>query len=134
MNNAIFKVPEARNEAILNYEPGSKSRETLKLELDRQSKVAVDIPSVVGGKEIFTDDTDIIVMPHQHQHVLATAHLAGEAEMKEAIKTAMDSKAAWAAMPFEHRAAIFLKAADLLAGPWRDRVNAATMLGQSKTV
>ena len=134
MNNAIFKVPEARNEIILNYEPGSKSRETLKLELDRQSKMTVDIPLVVGGKEIFTADTDTIVMPHQHQHVLATAHLAGEAEMKEAIRTAMESKAAWAAMPFEHRATIFLKAADLLAGPWRDRVNAATMLGQSKTV
>ncbi len=134
MNNAIFKVPEARNEIILNYEPGSKSRETLKLELDRQSKMTVDIPLVIGGKEIFTADTDTIVMPHQHQHVLATAHLAGEAEMKEAIRTAMESKAAWAAMPFEHRATIFLKAADLLAGPWRDRVNAATMLGQSKTV
>lgn len=134
MNNAIFKVPEARNEIILNYEPGSKSRETLKLELDRQSKMTVDIPLVVGRKEIFTADTDTIVMPHQHQHVLATAHLAGEAEMKEAIRTAMESKAAWAAMPFEHRATIFLKAADLLAGPWRDRVNAATMLGQSKTV
>lgn len=134
MNNAIFKVPEARNEIILNYEPRSRSRETLKLELDRQSKMTVDIPLVVGRKEIFTADTDTIVMPHQHQHVLATAHLAGEAEMKEAIRTAMESKAAWAAMPFEHRATIFLKAADLLAGPWRDRVNAATMLGQSKTV
>ncbi|NLV98758.1 MAG: L-glutamate gamma-semialdehyde dehydrogenase [Clostridiaceae bacterium] len=134
MNNAIFKVPEARNEKILSYEPGSKARETLKLELDRQSKMTIDIPLVIGGKEIFTADTDTIVMPHQHQHVLATAHLAGQAEMKEAIQTAMESKAAWAAMPFEHRAAIFLKAADLLAGPWRDRVNAATMLGQSKTV
>ena len=134
MNNAIFKLPEARNEIIPNYEPRSRSRETLKLELDRQSKMTVDIPLVVGRKEIFTADTDTIVMPHQHQHVLATAHLAGEAEMKEAIRTAMESKAAWAAMPFEHRATIFLKAADLLAGPWRDRVNAATMLGQSKTV
>ena len=134
MNNAIFKVPEARNETILNYEPGSKARETLKLELDRQSKLTVDIPLVIGGKEIFTALTEKLVMPHQHQHILATAHLAGEAEMKEAVKTAMESKAGWAAMPFEHRAAIFLKAADLLAGPWRDRVNAATMLGQSKTV
>ncbi|MDD2427475.1 MAG: L-glutamate gamma-semialdehyde dehydrogenase [Eubacteriales bacterium] len=134
MNNAIFKVPEARNEPILAYEPGSKARESLKLELERQSKETVDIPVIIGREEIFTSDTDTVVMPHQHQHVLATTHLAGEAEMKKAVRTAMESKAAWASMPFEHRAAIFLKAADLLAGPWRDRVNAATMLGQSKTV
>ncbi|MDD4323805.1 MAG: L-glutamate gamma-semialdehyde dehydrogenase [Eubacteriales bacterium] len=134
MNNAIFKVPEARNEPILAYEPGSKARESLKLELERQSKETVDIPVIIGREEIFTSDTDTVVMPHQHQHVLATTHLAGEAEMKKAVRTAMESKAAWASMPFGHRAAIFLKAADLLAGPWRDRVNAATMLGQSKTV
>ncbi|MDD4541681.1 MAG: L-glutamate gamma-semialdehyde dehydrogenase, partial [Eubacteriales bacterium] len=114
--------------------PGSKARESLKLELERQSKENVDIPVIIGREEIFTSDTDTVVMPHQHQHVLATTHLAGEAEMKKAVRTAMESKAAWASMPFGHRAAIFLKAADLLAGPWRDRVNAATMLGQSKTV
>lgn len=134
MNNAIFKVPEARNEAILNYEPGSSSRKSLKLELERQSKMIVDIPLVIDGENFFTDNTDTVVMPHRHQHVLAKTHLAGEKEMKKAIATALKSKAAWSSMPFEHRAAIFLKAADLLAGPWRDRINAATMLGQSKTV
>lgn len=134
MNNAIFKVPEARNEAILGYEPGSKARESLKLELERQSKMTVEIPVIINGEEIFTGDSESVVMPHEHQHVLATTHLASENEMKRAIATALEAKKEWARMPFEHRAAIFLKAADLLAGPWRDRINAATMLGQSKTV
>ncbi len=134
MNNAIFKVPEARNEAILAYAPGSKARENLKLELERQSKMTVEIPVVINGEEIFTGDSESVVMPHEHKHVLATTHLASEDEMKQAIATALEAKKEWARMPFEHRAAIFLKAADLLAGPWRDRINAATMLGQSKTV
>mgnify|MGYP000936427382 CR=1 FL=1 len=90
-------------------------------------------PLVIGGRDVKTGTLGKIVTPHDHRHQLASFHNAGEAELKAAVKAAKAAKAAWADMPFEHRAAIFLKAADLLAGPWRDRVNAATMLGQSKT-
>lgn len=133
MSNAYFKLQMPDNEPVNSYLPGTPARAALKAELARQASTQVEIPLVIGGKEIFTGTTGKSVMPHDHQHVLATFHMAGEKELKEAVEASMRAKAEWEAMPWEHRSAVFLKAADLLAGPWRDRVNAATMLGQSKT-
>lgn len=133
MNNAYFKVPVPVNEPVNNYAPGTLAREALKKELEHQSDLNVDIPLIIGGKEYRTGNTGIVVMPHNHRHQLAKYHIAGEAELKKAMDAAMAAKDTWASMPFEHRTSIFLKAADLLAGPWRAKMNAATMLGQSKT-
>ena len=133
MNNAYYQVTIPQNEPVNAYAVGSTARESLKAELARQSQLQVEIPVIIGGKEYYTGNTKTVVMPHDHQHVLATFHMAGEKELKLAIQAAMDAKKAWEELPWEHRAAIFLKAADLLAGPWRDKINAATMLGQSKT-
>lgn len=131
--NAIFTPPLAKNEPLRDYRPGSPARASLKKELEEQARTVVDIPLVIGGQEIRTGRIKEVVMPHNHGHLLARVHQAGEAELRLAVEAALSAKEAWAAMPFEHRQAIFLKAADLLSGPWRDRINAATMLGQSKT-
>ncbi|MBM7609855.1 1-pyrroline-5-carboxylate dehydrogenase [Lysinibacillus composti] len=133
MTNGIFKIPTPTNEPGNTYAPGTKERETLKAELKRQSEIVVDIPVIINGQNIKTDTVKQVVMPHAHQHVLANYSEAGEKELRDAIEAAMDAKEAWANMPWEHRAAIFLKAADLISGPYRDVMNAATMLGQSKT-
>lgn len=133
MNNAYFSFHEPANEPIRGYMPASKERASLKAELKRQKETVVKIPLVIGGKEIFTDTTVKITMPHDHAHVLAECCLAGEKELNMAIEAAMSAKKAWAAMPWEHRASIFMKMGELLAGPQRDKINAATMLGQSKT-
>lgn len=134
MNNAYFHIHEPANEPIHGYMPGSKERASLKAELKRQSETVVKIPLIIGGKEVYTDTTVKITMPHDHRHVLAECCMAGEKELNMAIEAAMAAKKAWATMPWEHRASIFMKCAELLAGPWRDKLNAATMLGQSKTV
>lgn len=134
MNNAYFSIPRPYNEPIHSYLPESLERKTLKAELERQSNTIVTIPLIIGGKEVYTDKYNEVVMPHNHAHVLARYCVAGENELKAAIEAALAAKADWERMPFEHRAAIFLKAADLLSGPYRDKINAATMLGQSKTV
>ena len=134
MSNAYFKIEMPGNEPVKSYLPGSKERESLKKELGKQASEVVKIPMIIGGKEVWTDRTEKVVMPHDHQHVLAEYSVGGEKELKLAIKAAMEAKSEWENMPTEQRLAIFLKAADLLAGPWRDKLNAATMLGQSKTV
>lgn len=133
MNNAYFMIDMPVNEPVRAYLPGSPERASLKAELKRQSEMVLDIPLIIGGKEIRTANTTNVVMPHDHKHVLAKYSVAGEAELRQAMDGAVAARDAWANMPWEQRASIFLKAADLLAGPWRDRVNAATMLGQSKT-
>lgn len=133
MSNGYFFVEQPKNEPVKRYAPGSAERASLKAELKRQAALKVDIPLVIGGREVRTGKTGRIAMPHDHAHLLAEYQIAGEAELKAAVKAALAAKAAWAGMPWEHRASIFLKAADLLTGPWRDRVNTATMLGQSKT-
>ncbi|MEM7516984.1 MAG: aldehyde dehydrogenase family protein, partial [Planctomycetota bacterium] len=96
--------------------------------------MTVDVPLLIGGEEVRTGRTGEMVMPHDHGKKLGTFHMAGEAEVKRAIDSCESARAEWAAMPWQERAAIFLRAADLLAGPWRDTINAATMLSQSKTV
>jgi 1-pyrroline-5-carboxylate dehydrogenase len=129
----MSKIPTPRNEPVLSYAPGAPERTALKAELARQSREAIEIPVVVGGREIRTGRTINVVAPHNHKHVLAKVYQADATLIREAADTAVEAQRAWAAMRFEDRAAVFLKAADLLAGPWRPVVNAATMLGQSKT-
>ncbi len=133
MSNAFFKVPEPYNEPILNYAPGSKERAELKEKLVEMQNGQVEIPLIIGGKEIKTGRMVEIRAPHNRDLLLGTYHKAGKEEVDLAIQAALEARTAWAEMPWEQRAAIFLKMADLLAGPWRSTLNAATMLGQSKT-
>ena len=134
MSSAIFEVPVPINEPVLTYAPGTPERRAVKEELERQATTVAKIPLVISGQDIHTAVKGKIVMPHDHDHVLAEYSIAGEDELKAAIYAALDAKALWYSMPWEHRASIFLKAADIIAGPWRQRLNAAAMLGQSKTI
>jgi 1-pyrroline-5-carboxylate dehydrogenase len=132
--SGIPKVLPPVNEPIKSYAPGSPEKASLKARLDTMASDVVDIPLIIGGKEIRTGDTGRSVMPHKHGHVLATWHHARPKDVAAALAAAKAAKAEWASWPWEDRAAVFLKAADLLATSWRDTLNAATMLNQSKTV
>jgi 1-pyrroline-5-carboxylate dehydrogenase len=132
MNNAIFNYPMPKNEPIKSYAPGTPERSALKAAIKELSSKTIDIPMIIGGKEVRTGKLGKVVMPHNHKHVLATYHQCTEKEVKMAIDAAMKAKKAWAEMPFVDRASIMLKIADLLATKYRYIANAATMLGQSK--
>jgi len=134
MPNASVPVPKPQNEPVLAYGPGSPEKKALKAELKRMLSEEVEIPLVIGGKEVRSGNTAKAVCPHDHKHVLATYHQAGEKEVEQAIAASQRAWKEWSEMPWEHRAAIFLKAAEILAGPMRASANAATMLNQSKTV
>ncbi len=131
--SGIPNIPSPRNEPILSYAPGSPERATLKAELGRLSGEVADIPAIVGGKEIRSGDMFEVTSPHKHRHVIARAHLATADTVRAAAKSAIASQREWAAMQFEDRAAVFLRAADMLATTHRALLNGATMLGQSKT-
>ena len=122
------------NEVILEYAPGSEERVKIRNELDKQMSEIIEIPCIVNGEEIFTGITTNQVIPHDHKHVIAKVHLATKKEIKEACESAVESQRLWIDLGLEARCAIFEKCADLLAGKWRMRINAATMLNQSKTV
>ena len=128
-----FAPPPPRNEPILDYRPGSPERAHLQAELQRQSMRVREIVPRVAGRRLPTGATRDIVMPHDHHHVLATLHTAGAAEVQQAVTAARDARHDWAGLPWEQRLSVFLRAAALLRGPYRARLNAATMLGQSKT-
>jgi 1-pyrroline-5-carboxylate dehydrogenase len=132
MLKGFFNVPEPVNEPVLNYAPGSAERAALKAALEAGRAQQIDIPMYIGGKEVRTGKTLEVRPPHDHQHVLATYHEGDASHVHAAIDAALAAKEQWETMPWEQRAAIFLKAADLLAGPYRAKINAATMLGQSK--
>jgi len=134
MANNIISVPAPSNEPVKSYAPGSPEKVSLKAELKRMLGEEIEIPLIIGGKEVRSGNTAKAVCPHDHGHVLATYHQAGPKEVEMAVAAAREAWREWSEMPWEARAAIFLKAADLLAGPWRDAANAATMLNQSKTV
>lgn len=134
MSNAYFRVPEPHNERVLNFGPNSLEKATLKAKLAELKSTEIDIPLIIGGEEIRTGNTADLKVPHDHSLTLGVYHKAGEAEVQQAIAAALEARKTWAEMPWEHRVSVFLKAADLLAGPWRQTLNAATMLGQSKTV
>jgi 1-pyrroline-5-carboxylate dehydrogenase len=132
--NGRRRVPPPVNDPIKSYAPGSPERASLKARLKTMAAETADIPLFIGGKEIRTGDTASSVMPHDHQHVLGTYHKASEQHVVQAIAAAAAARAEWASWAFEDRAAVILKAAELLTTTWRDTINAATMLGQSKTV
>jgi 1-pyrroline-5-carboxylate dehydrogenase len=131
--NARTHVPPPVNEPVFSYAPGSPERAELKARLEAMANEVVDIPLLIGDEEVRTGDTFDVVMPHAHGHVLARAHRAGADEVQRAIETSQEAWKEWSSTPWNDRAAIFLRAADLLAGKWRQTVNASTMLGQSKT-
>jgi 1-pyrroline-5-carboxylate dehydrogenase len=131
--NSIPNVPAPINEPVLSYAPGTRERAELKATIERMSGEQVEIPVIVGGREIRTGNTAQSVMPHDHAHVLATYHQAGEAEVRQAIDAAKEAQRDWARWPWEERAAVFLRAAELLATRYRPILNGATVLGQSKT-
>ena len=128
----MTQITKAVNEPILSFEAGSPERANLQAKYDEMATQTIDIPLIIDGKEIKTGDTGNCIMPHNHQHVLATYHNAGEAEVIQAIDAAMKSWKTWSKTSLEERTKIFRKAAELLQGPWRDTINAATMLNQSK--
>ncbi|HET7025053.1 MAG TPA: L-glutamate gamma-semialdehyde dehydrogenase [Gemmatimonadales bacterium] len=131
--SGIFSPPSPINEPVLSYAPGSPERAALKAELKRLAATVTEIPVIVGGREIRGARTVDVVMPHDHRHVIAKVHQADASTIQEAITVSLAARREWSEWSFEARAAVFLKAADLLAGPWRATVNAATMLGQGKT-
>lgn len=132
MRNSIFSFPLPENEPIKQYLPGSPERIALDRELERQSQTVVDIPLIIGGKEIYTEERGTVTMPHDHKHVIATYSKAGARETQMAIEAALQAHEEWESLDWTVRAAILLKAAELLAGKYRPVINAATMLGQSK--
>ncbi|UKT62833.1 L-glutamate gamma-semialdehyde dehydrogenase [Pedobacter mucosus] len=132
MLKGFFNVPIPVNEPILNYAPGSKERTLLKDALTEARSHQQDIPMYIGGKQVYTDKKGKVVAPHDHQHVLAQFSIGDKTHITQAIDAALAAKQDWEDLSWEHRAAIFLKAADLIAGKYRYKLNAATMLGQSK--
>jgi 1-pyrroline-5-carboxylate dehydrogenase len=132
MNNSIFRFPNPGNEPVKSYAPGTAEKAELKKALDQLSSEVWDIPLVIGGKEIRTGDTGTVVMPHDHKHVIATYHKAGEKEVRMAIDAAMKARQEWSELPWEERASVMLRIAELLATKYRYLLNASVMLGQSK--
>ena len=132
MLKGFFNVPVPQNEPVLNYGPDSPERAALKAALHEARSTQTDIPMYIGGDEVRTGTKLEIRPPHDHHHLLATFSEGDASHVEAAIAAALAAKAAWEILPWEQRAAIFLKAAELLAGPYRYKVNAATMLGQSK--
>ncbi|MEM9846451.1 MAG: L-glutamate gamma-semialdehyde dehydrogenase [Bacteroidota bacterium] len=134
MSNAFYKVQEAINEPVLSYAPNTAERASVKAAIESLKSQQLDIPMYIGGQEVRTNHKVTMHPPYEHSHSLGNYNKGGKAEVAQAIQAALDAKDSWANMPWEERAAIFLKAADLLAGPYRAKMNAATMLCQSKNV
>ncbi|HXV56624.1 MAG TPA: L-glutamate gamma-semialdehyde dehydrogenase [Gaiellaceae bacterium] len=129
----IFRVPQPVNEPVRDYAPGTPERASLRLRLEQMRNERPEIPLVIGGRDVRTGTTREAIMPHDKAHVLADVHQGGAKEVGQAIEAAAEAWEDWHRVPWEERAAVFLRAAELLSGPWRDTLNAATMLGQSKT-
>lgn len=134
MNNAIYNFPVPPNEAVLEYKKGSSERVLLEMELNRQLNEKIEIPLLIGGKEIRTAQTGKVCMPHKHSHVLATYYKASESDVDMAIEAAMSAHKVWSDLSWTVRASILLKAAELISGKYRQVLNVATMLGQSKNI
>ena len=130
--SSTVRVPFPINEPVFEYGPGSPEKAALKAKLQELASSEIEVPVIIGGKEIHTGDTEDIRAPHDHSLKLGTWHKAGEAEVRKAIESTLKARADWASRPWRDRAAVFLKAAELLATTWRPTLNAATMLGQSK--
>lgn len=132
MSNAIFSIDTPKNEQVLAYGPGSLERKELKIALETMRADRIEIPLIIGGKEVKTGKMGVCRVPHDHNHTLATYHMAGEKEVEMAADAAKSAAKQWLHMPWQDRLAIFRKVADLISGPYRMRINAATMLGQGK--
>jgi 1-pyrroline-5-carboxylate dehydrogenase len=130
----MFNVPVAYNEPVQAYAPGSAERASIKAMLATMKSEQIEVPMVIGGERVKSDNRVAITPPHDHQHVIGHFYKSDAEHVTMAIEAALKAAPAWAALPWEERAAIFLKCADLISGPYRDRINAATMLGQSKTI
>ena len=134
MGKGFFNVPVAINEPVKSYAPGSPERDAVLETYNSMWNTQIDVPMYINGKHITTGNTKTMSAPHDHQHIVGTYHLAEKSHVEEAISTALAARSEWADLPWEQRAGIFLKAAELIAGPYRAKINAATMIAQSKTV
>src|SRR5690554_4454913 len=134
MGNGFFKVPIAVNEPIKSYAPGSPEREEVLETYREMYKAKTEVPLFINGKEVKTKETATMSPPHDHKHVLGNYHKATKKNVEDAISAALEARKKWAVMPWEQRAGIFLRAAELIAGPYRAKLNAATMLAQSKNI
>jgi 1-pyrroline-5-carboxylate dehydrogenase len=134
MGNAIYKIDKPSNEQVLPYASGSLEKKKLKDKLKEIKSDEIEIPLIIGGEEIMTGDIGECIIPHEKTHILGKYHKAGKDEVEMAIKEALKARKKWAELPWEERASIFMRAAELLSGPWRSTLNAACMLCQSKTV
>lgn len=134
MANGFFTVPHPKNEPVYTYAPGSPERARLKEAIEAARSRQADIPMYIGGTEVRTGNTRALRPPHDHQHILGYYHYGDKGHVDQAIAAALAARHMWSSLSWEHRASIFLKAAELLAGPYRYKINAATMLGQSKNV
>jgi 1-pyrroline-5-carboxylate dehydrogenase len=134
MPKGFFNVPKAVNESVKSYAPNSPEKAAVLEAYSKMWNETIDVPNYIGSEEIRTGNTKNMSAPHDHQHIVGTYHLAEKKHIEKAITVALEARKKWANMPWEHRAAIFLKAAELIAGPYRARINAATMIAQSKTI
>lgn len=134
MPKGFFHVPKAVNEPVKSYAPNSPEKVAVLAAYKKMWNETIDVPMYIGSKEVRTNNTRTMSAPHDHQHVVGTYHLAEKTHVDKAIASALEARKEWSQMPWEHRAAIFLKAAELIAGPYRARINAATMIAQSKNI
>ena len=134
MGKGFFKVPVAINEPVKSYKPGSEEREEVLLTYNTMLSKIIDVPMYINGENVTSGNTETMHPPHDHKHVLGTYHTAQKEHIKSAISTALEARKSWSQMPWEQRAGVFLRAAELIAGPYRAKINASTMIAQSKTV
>jgi len=134
MPKGFFNVPKAVNEPVKSYAPNSPEKAAVLAAYKKMWNETIDVPMYIGSEQIKTGNTKTMSAPHDHQHIVGTYHLAEKSHVENAIASALEARKKWSQMPWEHRAAIFLKAAELIAGPYRARINAATMIAQSKTI
>jgi len=134
MGKGFFNVPVATNEPVMSYAPGSPERDAVSKAYKKMFNETIDVPMYINGKDVKTGNTKTMSAPHDHQHVVGTYHLAEKSNIDNAIATALEARKEWSQLPWEQRAGIFLKAAELIAGPYRAKINAATMIAQSKTI
>ncbi len=134
MSKGFFNVPKAVNEPVKSYAPNSPEKAAVLAAYKKMWNETIDVPMYIGSEEVRTGNTRTMSAPHDHQHIVGTYHIAEKKHIENAIAAALEARKTWSQMPWEHRAAIFLKAAELIAGPYRARINAATMIAQSKTI
>jgi 1-pyrroline-5-carboxylate dehydrogenase len=134
MPKGFFHVPKAVNEPVKSYAPNSPEKAAVLAAYKKMWNETIDVPMYIGSEEVRTNNTKTMSAPHDHQHIVGTYHLAEKSHVDNAISAALEARKEWSQMPWEHRAAIFLKAAELIAGPYRARINAATMIAQSKNI